>query len=30
MENVAAWHGQAPSDEQAQQALEEIRQQVGR
>jgi transketolase len=30
MENVAVWHGKAPSDEQAQQALEEISQQVGR
>jgi transketolase len=30
MENVAAWHGQAPSDEQTQQALQEIHQQVGR
>jgi transketolase len=30
MENVAVWHGKAPSDEQARQALEEISQQVGR
>ena len=30
MENVAVWHGKAPSDEQMQQALEEISQQVGR
>ena len=30
MENVAVWHGKAPSDEETQQALEEISQQVGR
>ena len=30
MENVPMWHGKAPSDEQAQQALEEINQQAGR
>jgi transketolase len=30
MENVPVWHGKAPSDEQARQALEEISQQVGR
>jgi transketolase len=30
MENVAAWHGKAPSAEQREQALEEISQQVGR
>jgi transketolase len=30
MENVAAWHGQAPSVEQMDQALAEICQQVGR
>jgi transketolase len=30
MENVAMWHGKAPSTEQAQQALEEISQGIGR
>jgi len=30
MENVAVWHGKAPSDEETQQALEEISQQIGR
>jgi transketolase len=30
MENVAEWHGKAPSEEQARQALEEISQQIGR
>jgi transketolase len=30
MENMPMWHGKAPSDEQAQQALEEINQQAGR
>ncbi|GAB4526590.1 MAG: transketolase [Anaerolineae bacterium] len=30
MENVAAWHGKAPSDEQMQQALQEISLQAGR
>jgi len=29
MENVAVWHGKAPSEEQARQALEEISQQIG-
>jgi transketolase len=30
MENVAVWHGKAPSQEQARQALEEISQGIGR
>jgi transketolase len=30
MENVAEWHGKAPSDDQRRQALEEISQQLGR
>lgn len=30
MENVAGWHGKAPSEEQARQALAEISEQIGR